>query len=159
LKILERIQIKTDVKTEIEIEKDTKSEDEKNSMKGKYIALIVLASLVTYGIFFFGGNIISFRMKVNYLSERYPTFECKIAWKDWPTWDESHTKGDYNLSKASSWTAFKSLLIDAKNEGSFLDTIFYEPSSRVIWFDKLEAQGYNRPFLTTTVYYRVSTPW
>lgn len=131
-----------------------------NMAKEKYVAAIAVVVAVV-SAYMFLGTTSSFMRKVQYLSDRYPTFECLVAWRDWPAHARALSGGrhEYRLNQARSWTSFKSTLMQTERDRTFLGSVFYERGSRVIWFDTLEWQGMGRPLVHITWYYRASTPW
>lgn len=104
-------------------------------------AMAVIAIIVAIAsVFLFTGMTNNFSKKINYLSDKYAIFECKIKWEDYPS--EMNKKAmfrnyEYEVHEAKSWTAFKSLIRESKEDGTLI-CIFYEPESHMIWFDKYE---------------------
>lgn len=83
----------------------------------------------------------SFQKKIDYLSDKYEIYECKIRWVDYPAEQNriAIRKGyDYEVLEARSWTAFKSLIKQKIYDGSYVGALFYESETRVIWFNTLE---------------------
>lgn len=115
--------------------------------------MAIVVAISSVGLFVGTAN--SFKKKIEYLSDNYAIYECKIEWTDYPSYQNNWARSkdmDYEVQEAKSWTAFKSLIKDRESDGSFLDSIFYEPHTHVIWFDAIEWKDFGEYQLTTYFY-------
>ena len=117
-------------------------------MEKKTIAFLIAVVVLAFAsVFLLVGITNRFQKRIDYLSDKYAIYECKIKWIDYPSKMNERAmfrNYEYEVRETKSWTAFKSLLQESKGDGTLL-SLFYEPESHIIWFDKLDGilSGYS----------------